>query len=148
MISNDAFWDEMGKRITWIKPYTKIKDVSYDQKDLHVKWYYDGTLNICYNCVDRHVEQGHGDQIAIIWEGNDPAKSKKITYKELLANVIKVANAFKKAGVKRGDRVTIYMSMIPELVYAMLACTRIGAVHSIIFGGFSASSIAGRIDDC
>lgn len=105
---------------------------------MHIKWFYDGTLNICYNCVDRHVEKGYGDSIALIWEGNDPAKSKKFTYKELKTNVCKMANAFKKAGIKKGDRVTIYMSMIPELVFAMLACTRIGAVHSIIFGGFSA----------
>ena len=144
---NENFWREQGKRINWIKPYTKIKDVKFSSKDTYIKWFYDGSLNASVNCIDRHVEKDP-NRIAIIWEGDDPKISKKITYKELLINVCKTANVLKKIGVKKGDRVTIYLTMIPELAYVMLACARIGAVHSIIFGGFSAESIAGRIQDC
>ncbi len=144
---NENFWKKHGQRIKWIKPYSKIKDVKYSSKDVHIKWYYDGTLNASTNCIDRHALI-NPDRIAIIWEGDDPSLSKKITYKELLNNVCKTANALKKVGIKRGDRVTIYLTMVPELAYVMLACARIGAVHSIIFGGFSAESIAGRIQDC
>lgn len=144
---NIDFWRKQGKRLDWIKPYTKIKDVKYSTTDVYIKWYYDGTLNASVNCIDRHAEK-NPDKIAIIWEGDDPAISKKITYKELLENVSKTANGLKKIGIKKGDRVTIYLTMIPELAYVMLACARIGAIHSIIFGGFSAESIAGRIQDC
>ncbi len=144
---NEEFWKDQGKRIDWIKPFSKIKDVKYSAQDVVIKWYYDGSLNASYNCIDRHA-LNNPDKIAIIWEGDDPKTSKKITYKELLINVCKAANVLKKIGVKKGDRVTIYLSMIPELAYMMLACSRIGAIHSIIFGGFSAESIAGRIQDC
>ena len=144
---NEEFWKEQGKRIDWIKPFSKIKDVKYSSKDVVIKWYYDGSLNVSYNCIDRHA-LNTPDKVAIIWEGDDPKTSKKITYKELLENVCKAANVLKKIGVKKGDRVTIYLTMIPELAYMMLACSRIGAIHSIIFGGFSANSIAGRIQDC
>ena len=144
---NEEFWKEQGKRIDWIKPFSKIKDVKYSSKDVVIKWYYDGSLNVSYNCIDRHA-LNTPDKVAIIWEGDDPKTSKKITYKELLKNVCKAANVLKKIGVKKGDRVTIYLTMIPELAYMMLACSRIGAIHSIIFGGFSADSIAGRIQDC
>ncbi len=144
---NEEFWKEQGKRIDWIKPFSKIKDVKYSSKDVVIKWYYDGSLNVSYNCIDRHA-LNTPDKVAIIWEGDDPKTSKKITYKELLQNVCKAANVLKKIGVKKGDRVTIYLTMIPELAYMMLACSRIGAIHSIIFGGFSAESIAGRIQDC
>ena len=145
--NNENFWDEHGKRLDWIKPYTKIKNVKYSSKEVDIKWFYDGTLNVSYNCIDRHAKT-NPDKIAIIWEGDDPSQSKKISYKELLDNVCKTANALKEIGIKKGDRVTIYLTMIPELAYAMLACTRIGAIHSIIFGGFSSESIAGRVQDC
>ncbi len=144
---NEDFWSLHGKRIEWQKPYTKIKDVIYSKNKVQIKWYYDGKTNVAYNCVDRHAKS-NPDKIAIIWEGDDPKNVKKITYKELQYNVCKTANALKKIGVKKGDRVTIYLTMIPELAYVMLACARIGAVHSIIFGGFSSESIAGRIIDC
>ena len=143
----EAFWAEHGKRIDWIKPYNQIKDVSYAADDLHIKWYADGTLNASYNCLDRHLES-RGDQTAIIWEGDDPADDRKITYRELHAEVCKFANALKGIGAKKGDRITIYMPMIPEAAVAMLACVRIGAVHSIVFGGFSPDALAGRIQDC
>ena len=144
---NDNFWREEGKRLDWINNYTKIKDVKYSKNEVDIKWYYDGSLNVSYNCIDRHAKK-NPDGIAIIWEGDDPDDVKKISYKELLINVSKAANVLKKIGVKKGDRVTIYLTMIPELAYMMLACARIGAVHSIIFGGFSAESISGRILDC
>ena len=143
----EGFWEEQGKRINWIKPYTKVKDVSYAHDDVHIKWYYDGTLNACANCIDRHLST-RGDQVAIIWEGDDPKDDKKLTYNELHEEVSKFANAMKNLGVKKGDRVTIYLPMIPEIAVAVLACARIGAVHSVIFGGFSPDSIAGRIQDC
>ena len=144
---NDKFWKKEGKRISWIKPYTKIKEIKYSKKDVKIKWFYDGTLNASANCVDRHLKK-NGNKTAIIWVGDDPTNSKKITYKELHKNVSKAANALKSIGIQRGDRVTIYLTMIPELAYTMLACARIGAIHSIIFGGFSPDSIATRINDC
>jgi acetyl-CoA synthetase len=143
----EAFWREQGKRIDWIKPYTKVKNVSYDAKNLFVKWYEDGALNVSANCIDRHLAK-RGDQTAIIWEGDDPKDSKHITYKQLHEEVCRFSNVLKGQGVKKGDRVTIYMPMIPEAAYAMLACTRVGAVHSVVFGGFSPDSIAGRVLDC
>ena len=144
---NDEFWKKEGKRITWIKPYKKIKDVKYSKSNVKIKWYYDGTLNASTNCIDRHLKK-HGKKTAISWVGDDPANSKTITYKELHKNVCKAANVLKGLGIKKGDRVTIYLTMIPELAYIMLACARIGAVHSIIFGGFSPDSISTRINDC
>ena len=144
---NEGFWKKEGKRIDWIKPYTKIKDVKYSKTDVRIKWYYDGTLNASANCIDRHLKDKK-NKTAIIWVGDDPKDSKQISYKELHKNVCKAANALRELGIKKGDRVTIYLTMIPELAYVMLACARIGAVHSIIFGGFSPDSIAGRINDC
>ena len=143
----DAFWAEHGKRIDWIQPYTKISDVSYDKPDVHIKWYEDGTLNASANCLDRHLET-RGDKTAILWEGDDPADAKHITFKELHAQVCRFANALKARGVNKGDRVTIYMPMVPEAAVAMLACARIGAIHSVVFGGFSPDALAGRIKDC
>ena len=145
--NNNEFWANQAQRIDWIKKFTKIKDIKYSKDDVSIKWFEDGNLNVSYNCIDRHAEN-NPDKIAIIWEGDDPNETKKITYRDLLINVSKAANVLKKIGVKKGDRVTIYLTMIPELAYIMLACARIGAVHSIIFGGFSAESIAGRIKDC
>ena len=144
---NEGFWKKEGKRIDWIKPYTKIKDVKYSKTDVKIKWFYDGTLNASANCVDRHLKDKK-NKTAIIWVGDDPKDSKQISYKELHRNVSKAANGLKELGIKKGDRVTIYLTMIPELAYVMLACARIGAIHSIIFGGFSPDSIAGRINDC
>ena len=144
---NDSFWKKEGKRIDWIKPYTKIKDVKYSKTDVKIRWYYDGTLNASANCIDRHLDDKK-NKTAIIWVGDDPKDSKQISYKELHKNVCKAANGLKEIGIKKGDRVTIYLTMIPELAYVMLACARIGAIHSIIFGGFSPDSIAGRINDC
>ena len=144
---NEGFWGEHGKRIDWIKPYTKVKDVNYNKPDVSIKWYEDGTLNASANCIDRHLET-RGDQVAIIWEGDDPGDDKKITYKELHSEVCRLANAMKARGIKKGDVVTIYMPMIPEAAYAMLACSRIGAIHSVVFGGFSPDALAGRINDC
>ncbi len=141
-----AFWGEHGKRIDWIKPYTQVKDVSYAHKDVYVRWYHDGTLNASVNCLDRHLEK-RGDQTAIIWEGDEPSDSKNLTYRELYEDVCKFSNVLKANGAARGDRVTIYLPMIPEIAIAVLACARIGAVHSVIFGGFSPDSIAGRIHD-
>ena len=142
----DSFWDKHGKRIDWIKPYTKIKDVSYAPDDLHIRWYQDGTLNASVNCLDRHLES-RGDQVAIIWEGDEPSDSKTLTYRELYEEVCRFANVLKNNGVKKGDRVTIYLPMVPEIAVAVLASARIGAIHSVIFGGFSPDSIAGRIHD-
>jgi len=145
--NNEEFWKKEGKRIDWIKPYTEIKDVKYSKTDVKIKWFYDGTLNASANCIDRHLSDKK-NKTAIIWVGDDPKDSKQISYKELHKNVCKTANALKELGIKKGDRVTIYLTMIPELAYTMLACARIGAIHSIIFGGFSPDSIAGRINDC
>ena len=144
---NEGFWAEQAQRIDWIKPFTKVKDVSWDARDLHIKWFEDGALNVSANCLDRHLAT-RGDEVAIIWEGDDPKDSLKLTYRELHAQVCKFANVLKAQGVKRGDRVTIYLPMIPEAAVAMLACTRIGAIHSVVFGGFSPDSLAGRIVDC
>ena len=143
----DAFWAEHGKRIDWIKPYTQISDVSYDAADLHIKWFADGSLNAAANCLDRHLAE-RGDQTAIIWEGDEPDQHRHITYKELHEDVCKFANVLKANGAKKGDRITLYMPMIPEAAVAMLACVRIGAVHSVVFGGFSPDALAGRIQDC
>ena len=145
--NNENFWNQQGGRINWKKKYSKTKNIKYSAKDVSIEWYYDGTLNVSENCIDRHAKKTP-NKIAIIWEGDDPSNSQKITYKELLQQVSKTANALKEIGVQKGDRVTIYLTMIPELAYVMLACARIGAIHSIIFGGFSADSIAGRILDC
>ena len=142
----EGFWGEHGKRIDWIKPFTQVKDVSYNG-DVNIKWFADGTLNVAANCLDRHLET-RGDQTAIIWEGDDPNESKHVTYRELHAEVCRLANAMTGLGVKKGDRVTIYLPMIVEAAVAMLACARIGAIHSIVFGGFSPDALAGRIQDC
>jgi acetyl-CoA synthetase len=143
----NGFWGEQAKRIDWIKPFSKVKNTSYDPHNVSIKWFEDGTLNACYNCVDRHLAK-RGDQTAILWEGDDPKDDKKLTYKQLHADVARFANVLKARGVKKGDRVTIYLPMIPEAAVSILACARIGAIHSVIFGGFSPDSIAGRIEDC
>ncbi|MEI7805233.1 MAG: acetate--CoA ligase [Hyphomicrobiales bacterium] len=143
----DKFWAEHAKRIHWMKPFTKVKNTSFAPGKVSIKWFEDGKLNACFNCVDRHLEK-RGNQTAIIWEGDDPKDDKKVTYKQLHAEVQKFANVLKKQDVKKGDRVTIYLPMIVEAAYAILACARIGAIHSVIFGGFSPDSIAGRVEDC
>ncbi len=143
----EGFWREQAARLNWIKPFTKVKNVSWDPDDLHIKWFEDGTLNVTANCIDRHLPK-RADQTAILWEGDDPDSSRAITYRELYEQVCTFANVLKANGVKRGDRVTIYLPMIPEAAYAMLACARIGAVHSVVFAGFSPDSLAGRINDC
>jgi acetyl-CoA synthetase len=143
----EAFWAREGKRLDWIKPYSKIKDVSYDANDFRIRWFYDGQLNVSANCLDRHLNE-RGDKTAIIWEGDDPSVNERITYRQLYERVCQCANALKSLGVKKGDRVTIYLPMIPEAAVAMLACTRIGAIHSVVFGGFSPDSLANRIADC
>jgi acetyl-CoA synthetase len=142
-----GFWAEHGKRIDWIKPFSKVKNTSYDPHNVSIKWFEDGTTNVSMNCIDRHLAK-RGDQVAIIWEGDNPAESEHITYKQLHERVSKLANVFKAHGVAKGDTVTIYLPMIPEAAYAMLACARIGAVHSIVFGGFSPDSLAARIEGC
>src|SRR5476649_175650 len=142
-----AFWSEQAKRIDWIKPFSKGKNASFGPGNVSIKWFEDGTLNVAHNCVDRHLAK-RGDQVAIIWEGDDPKDDKNITYRQLHAEVQKFANVLKARGVKKGNRVTIYLPMIPEATFAMLACARIGAVHSVVFGGFSPDSLAGRIEDC
>ncbi|WP_417493942.1 acetate--CoA ligase [Maricaulis sp.] len=143
----DAFWRQEAARLDWMKPFTQVEDTSWDKDDLHIRWFADGTLNASANCIDRHLPERANDT-AIIWEGDDPAASSKITYGELHDHVCRLANGLKSLGVKKGDRVTIYMPMIPEAAYAMLACARIGAVHSVVFGGFSPEALAGRINDC
>ena len=145
--NNEKFWADEGKRIHWFKPYTKIKEVIYSTKKVSIKWFYDGTTNVSYNCIDRHLPK-RAKQTAIIFEEDDPKESKNITYQELSDEVCKLANGLKEIGIKKGDRVTIYMPMVPQGVYAMLACTRIGAIHSVVFGGFSPDSIVNRILDC
>ena len=145
--NNESFWDKQGQRLDWIKDYTQVKDVSFDKEDLHINWYADGELNVSYNCIDRHLKD-KADQTAIIWEGDNPEESKNITYAVLYQEVCKMANSFKKLGIKKGDCVTLYMPMIPEAAYAMLACARIGAIHSIVFGGFSPDALANRIINC
>ncbi|WP_011582743.1 MULTISPECIES: acetate--CoA ligase [Chelativorans] len=141
----DKFWGKHGKRIDWFKPYTKVKNASFGGK-VSIKWFEDGLTNVAHNCIDRHLKK-RGDQVAIIWEGDNPYDDRKITYRQLYEHVCRLANVLKERGVKKGDRVTIYMPMIPEAAYAMLACARIGAVHSVVFGGFSPDSLAGRIED-
>ena len=143
----DHFWSEHGKRVDWIKPYSKIKDVDYSYPNVSIKWFEDGQLNVSANCIDRHLEK-RGEQTAIIWEGDNPDDSKHITYSELHREVCKLSNVYKKLGVKKGDRVVLYIPMIPEAAYAMLACARIGAIHSIVFAGFSPEALASRIEDC
>ncbi|MET0841449.1 MAG: acetate--CoA ligase [Methyloceanibacter sp.] len=144
----DKFWGKEGKRLDWIKPYTRVKDASFAYPDVSIRWFEDGTLNVAANCIDRHLKK-RGEQVAIIWEPDDPAQEgRHITYRELHGQVCRLANVLKANGVKRGDRVTIYLPMIPEAAYAMLACAPIGAIHSVVFGGFSPDSLAGRIDDC
>jgi acetyl-CoA synthetase len=142
----NGFWGEEGKRLHWFKPYTKVKNASFDPHNVSIKWYEDGTTNVAYNCLDRHLAK-HGDRVAIIWEGDDPKDDAHITYRELHAEVCRLANVLKGRGVKKGDRVTIYLPMIPEAMAAMLACARIGAIHSVVFGGFSPDSLAGRLED-
>ena len=144
---NEGFWAEQAKRIDWIKPFTEIKDVSFASDDVHIRWFADGTLNACHNCVDRHLP-AKKDDTAILWEGDDPNRQASITYGELHQQVSVFANVLKSMGAKRGDRITLYMPMIPEAAIAMLACARIGAVHSVVFGGFSPEALAGRISDC
>jgi len=143
----EAFWGEQGKVLDWIKPYQTVKDTSYEKDDFRIRWYADGTLNVCVNCVDRHLPE-KGDQTALLWEGNDSENTQSITYNTLYKHVCRYANGLKKLGITKGDPVIIYMPMIPEAVMMMLACARIGAVHSVVFGGFSAASLASRIDDC
>ena len=143
----EGFWREQGQTIEWMKPFSTVSNVSYDKPNVSIKWYEDGTLNAAANCLDRHLET-RGDQTAIIWEGDDPNDSKHITYKQLHDEVCQFSNVLKSRGVKKGDRVTIYMPMVPEAAVAMLACARIGAVHSVVFGGFSPDALAGRIQDC
>jgi len=142
----EAFWAENGRRIDWIKPYTKVKNTTFGPGEVSIKWFEDGTLNLSANCIDRHLAT-RGDQVAIIWEGDDPTQDETITYRQLHERVCRFANVLKAGGVKKGDRVTIYLPMIPEAAYAMLACARIGAVHSVVFAGFSPDSLAGRIED-
>ncbi len=142
----NGFWGEIGRRIDWVKPYTRVKNTSFDPHNVSIKWFEDGTLNVSANCIDRHLP-ARGEQVAIIWESDDPSRDEKITYRQLHERVSKFANVLKAHGVKKGDRVTIYLPMIPEAAYAMLACARIGAVHSVVFGGFSPDSLAGRIED-
>jgi acetyl-CoA synthetase len=143
----DTFWGEEGRKLQWIKPFTKVKDTSFELHNFHIRWFEDGTLNVCVNCIDRHLP-ARANQTAIIWEGDDPTQSRHITYAELHREVCRFANVLKANGAKRGDRVTIYLPMIPEAAYAILACARIGAIHSVVFAGFSPESLAGRILDC
>jgi len=147
VVNPDGFWREQAQRLDWIKPFTTVKQTSFDDHRVDIKWFADGTLNVSYNCLDRHLAE-RGDQVAIIWEGDDPSESRNITYRELHEEVCKFANALRGQDVHRGDVVTIYMPMIPEAVVAMLACARIGAIHSVVFGGFSPEALAGRIIDC
>ena len=147
VVDPDTFWGEQGKRLDWIKPYTKVKNTTFEYPDVSIKWYEDGVLNVSANCIDRHLAT-RADQTAIIWESDDPSRDKHITYAELSQNVNKLANVYKDLGLKKGDRVVLYMPMIPEAAYAMLACTRIGAVHSIVFAGFSPEALAARIEGC
>ena len=144
---NEGFWAEQGQRLDWIKPYHSVRDVSFAADDLRIRWYDDGALNACANCVDRHLPE-RGEQTAIIWEGDEPGNSRRISYRELHREVSRFANVLKRLGVKKGDRITIYLPMIPEAAYAMLACARIGAVHSVVFAGFSPEALSGRIADC
>ncbi|GJE01326.1 acetate--CoA ligase [Methylobacterium isbiliense] len=143
----DAFWGEHGRRIDWFKPYTQVKNATFGPGEVSIRWFEDGVTNVAHNCIDRHLAT-RGDQVAIIWEGDDPADSRRITYRELHAEVCRMANVLRNRGVSKGDRVTIYLPMIPEAAFAMLACARLGAIHSVVFGGFSPDSLAGRIQGC
>ena len=143
----EDFWSEHGKRIDWIKPFSKIKNVDFSYPNVSIKWFEDGQLNVSANCIDRHLDK-RAEQTAIIWEGDNPDESKHISYAELHRQVCKLSNVYKKLGVKKGDRVVLYLPMVPEAAYAMLACARIGAVHSIVFAGFSPEALASRIEDC
>ena len=143
----ERFWGGIGRRIDWIKHFSQVKDTSFAEDDFHIRWFYDGTLNVSSNCLDRHLKT-RGDKTAIIWEGDDPERSEHISYRELHERVCQCANALKSLGVKKGDRVTIYLPMIPETAVAMLACARIGATHSVVFAGFSSEALGGRIADC
>src|SRR6201991_1728387 len=143
----NGFWAEQAKRIDWMKPFHKVENVSFAPGNISIKWIEDGVLNAAWNCIDRHLDK-RGDQTAIIWEGDDPSQSKHITYRQLHDEVCKMANILRTRNVKKGDRVTIYLPMIPEAAYAMLACARIGAIHSVVFAGFSPDSLAQRITDC
>ncbi|HEY6868642.1 MAG TPA: AMP-binding protein, partial [Novosphingobium sp.] len=143
----EAFWRDESARLDWIRPWTRLNRVSYDEADFGIEWFADGQLNVSANCLDRHLAE-RGDTVAIIWEGDDPAQQRRITYRELHQDVCRFANALKTLGVRKGERVTIYLPMIPEAAVAMLACARIGAIHSIVFGGFSPDALAGRIQDC
>ena len=143
----EGFWHEHGGRIDWFTPFTSVKNTSFGPGEVSIRWFEDGVTNAAYNCVDRHLET-RADQVAIIWEGDDPSQSARITYRELHAHVCRMANVLRNRGVEKGDRVTIYMPMIPEAAYAMLACARLGAIHSVVFGGFSPDALAGRIADC
>ncbi len=147
LADSERYWGEIAKRLVWIKPFTKVKDVSFSKDDLHIRWFEDGVLNVSENCIDRHLQE-HGEEIAIIWEGDDPGEDKTITYRMLHEEVCRMANVLKARNIKKGDRVILYMPMIPEAAFAMLACARIGAVHSIVFGGFSPDALASRIEDC
>jgi acetyl-CoA synthetase len=142
-----TFWSRIGRRLDWVQPYSKVKDTSFEEQDFRIRWFYDGKLNVAANCLDRHLTK-RGDKTAILWEGDDPRMSERLTYRQLYERVCQCANALKSLGLRKGDRVTIYMPMIPETAVAMLACARIGAVHSVVFGGFSPESLAGRIADC
>ena len=143
----DAYWRKEAARLDWMTPFTSVKEASFDEADFGIKWFADGTLNIAANCLDRHLAE-RGDVPAILWAGDDPSESRSISYRELHEDVCRFANILKGLGVRKGDRVTIYMPMIPEAAMAMLACARIGAIHSVVFGGFSPDSLAGRITDC
>ena len=143
----DIFWRMVGQRLDWIEPFSKVKDVSFRREDFRIRWFEDGVLNVSVNCLDRHLAE-RAEQVAILWEGDDPSESRAFTYREAHAEVCRMANVLKTHGVQKGDRVTIYLPMIPEAAYAMLACARIGAVHSVVFGGFSPDSLSGRIEDC
>lgn len=143
----DGFWREEAKRLDWMTPFTKVKNTSFHEADFGIKWFEDGTLNVAANCIDRHLGE-RGDTVAILWEGDAPGEGRRITYRELHQEVSRLGNAMKNCGVRKGDRVTIYLPMIPEAAFAMLACARIGAIHSVVFGGFSPDALAGRIEDC
>ena len=143
----EAFWRAESARLDWIRPWTRLSKCSYNEADFGIEWFADGTLNVSANCLDRHLDK-HGDTKAIIWEGDDPDQQRTLTYRQLHEEVCRMANALKALGAGRGERVTIYMPMIPEAAIAMLACTRIGAIHSVVFGGFSPEALAGRIQDC
>ena len=144
----ELFWQQQAQRIDWIKPFTKVKETSFHEADFGIRWFGDGTLNLCANALDRHLAE-RGDAVAILWEADDPAEpERRITYRQLHEDVCRFANALKSRGVKKGERVTIYLPMVPEAAVAMLACARIGAIHSIVFAGFSPEALGGRIQDC